>query len=107
MKRVKFILIALLVIYGFYVIMRNLFSGDIAKIISVVIGIPLLWFLSGRQAKKRVEKESEEKSQARNAQNTEIPVDVINGISDCPSCKVKNNKLYDICEKCGQPVTKE
>lgn len=105
MKKIWFILIALLTVYGVYIIIRNLFSGDISKIIYVVIGVPLVWFISGKQEKSRVKREHKEKSQTRNSQNTEILVDVKDGIWTCPSCN-ERNKLYDICKECGQPVIK-
>jgi uncharacterized membrane protein YuzA (DUF378 family) len=107
MEKTKLILIGLVIVYGLYIIMRNLFSGDISKIIYVVIGVPLIWFISGEQARKRKEKEHKKKLQTKNSQNADIPVDVIGGVWICPACKEKNNKLYDICEKCGQPVMKE
>ena len=67
---------------------------------------PAIFFLiiqpniSRSEAKKAEEKYFKE----QNINKEEVEVSVLNDSWTCPSCTAKNHKLYDICEKCGQPV---
>lgn len=61
MGKIKLILILMLALYGFYIMGRNLLSGDIFKILYVIIGIGLLsfiGFIQGKRQKKRNLKEN-------------------------------------------------
>ena len=101
------IFIVLLTLYGFYVAGRDLLSGQLNKILYVVIGLPLLWVTSSKYQKRCEQEKREEEQRAEVEARGEVKISIEGGYWTCPNCNLKNQETYDVCKDCGQLVSKD